>query len=69
MEEDPGIDWLIIGAQTGRRPMQPMKAWVKDLVADARRWSIKIFCKYNLEGCSTREWPARGNWNPLESEN
>lgn len=58
MEEDPGLDWLIIGAQTGRRPMQPLNTWVDDLVADAQCWGIKIFCKGNLEGCSIREWPA-----------
>ena len=58
MEEDPGLDWLIIGAQTGRRPMQPLHTWVDDLVADARSWGIRIFCKDNLEGYSIREWPA-----------
>ncbi len=58
MEEDPGLDWLIIGAQTGRRPMQPLNAWVDDLVADAQHWGIKIFCKGNLEGYFITEWPA-----------
>jgi protein gp37 len=58
IKEDPGLNWLIIGAQTGRRPMQPSNAWVDDLVADAHCWGIKIFCKDNLEACSIREWPV-----------
>jgi protein gp37 len=58
MGKNPGLDWLIIGAQTGRRPIQPLNAWVDDLVADAQHLGIKIFCKGNLEGYSIREWPA-----------
>jgi protein gp37 len=57
MEENPGLDWLIIGAQTGRRSMQPLNAWVDGLLADAQFWGIKVFCKENLKGYSIREWP------------
>jgi protein gp37 len=45
---DLGLDWLIIGAQTGGRATQPLNTWLDDLMADAKYWRIKIFCKDNL---------------------
>jgi len=57
MEEKPDIKWLLIGAQTGRMPMQPVNGWVDGLLNDAHHWRIKVFCKDNLRGHSIREWP------------
>ena len=59
IEEDFGLDWLLIGGQSGRRPTQPSSAWVESLMTDAQRWGIRILCKSNLEGYTIREWPTR----------
>jgi protein gp37 len=43
-----GIDWIIVGAQTGHNPKQPEKKWVEGIVKQARLQGIPIFLKDNL---------------------
>ena len=56
-----GIDWIIIGAQTGPRAQQPRREWVHDILLEADNWDIPVFIKNNLQwkGNTQRpqEWP------------
>lgn len=44
-----GIDWVIIGAQTGPRAQQPKTEWVNSIIEEAQSFNIPIFLKWNLE--------------------
>jgi protein gp37 len=56
-KERYSLDWLIIGGQTGKRPLQPDPEWVGNLIADAGQRGIGVFTKDNLEGFHVRQWP------------
>jgi protein gp37 len=43
-----GIQWIIIGAQTGRNPVKPKKEWIEKILSNARKLKIPIFLKNNL---------------------
>ena len=45
-----GIDWVIIGAETGNRKgkVLPEKKWIDDIVAECKRHGIPIFMKESL---------------------
>lgn len=43
-----GIDWAIIGAQTGRGSKPPEQVIVRDIVSRLHRSKIPIFVKYNI---------------------
>lgn len=45
-----GLDWLIIGAQTGPGANQPQPEWVQDILANVK---MPIYMKANLV------WPQR----------
>lgn len=51
-------DWVIVGAETGRRPGKklPERDWVLDLVDECKRTGVPIFMKENLvkEGVLTQ---------------
>ena len=47
-----GIDWVVIGAKTGRHKGAPRRKWVETIVATAAWEEIPIFIKPNLPG----EW-------------
>jgi protein gp37 len=54
-----GIQWLIIGAQTGRNACQPKPEWVATLVERARDAGCAIWFKDNLVWPERiNEWPA-----------
>ncbi|MCY1668308.1 DUF5131 family protein [Rhizobium sp. SL86] len=57
-EGDPKPDWLISGGESGHgaRPMDPQ--WVRDVIADCRRFNVAPFHK---------QWGALAN-NPLVQE-
>jgi protein gp37 len=46
-----GIQWIIIGAQTGRNPLRPKQEWIEKIVSDAKKLGIPIFLKNNLRSC------------------
>jgi protein gp37 len=46
-----GIDWIIVGAQTGHNPKPTEKKWIRGIIRQARLQDIPIFLKNNLE------WP------------
>ena len=46
-----GIDWIIIGSQTGPQARQPDKLWYARIIRKAVRHRIPLFIKDNLE------WP------------
>ena len=53
-----GVDWIIIGAQTGPQPIKPEPTWVQWLIDKAQRASIPVFVKDNVNWPETvREWP------------
>jgi len=53
------LDWVIIGAKTGKRPQQPRPQWVADLVSDARSGGAAVWYKDNLTADPRiNEWPA-----------
>lgn len=55
-----GIDWLIIGAMTGkrRRECAPKKEWVEEILTAADRAGVPVFLKDNLQWPTVRrEWP------------
>jgi protein gp37 len=40
-----GIDWVIVGGESGRRP-RPMKAeWVQDILAQCQKANVAFFFK------------------------
>jgi protein gp37 len=43
-----GLQWIIIGAQTGKNPLRPKKEWIEKILSDAKRLGIPIFLKNNL---------------------
>lgn len=45
-----GVDWVIIGAETGRRKNKvvPDKKWIEDIVNECRKANIPIFMKSSL---------------------
>lgn len=55
---DVGINWLIIGGQTG--PWKPPpEQWVREIVEAADKAGTPVFCKPNLwqSGRQSRPWP------------
>lgn len=42
------VDWIIIGAQTGRDKVIPQLDWVKKLVLAADNWGLPVFMKDSL---------------------
>jgi len=48
-----GVDWVIIGAQTGPRAVVPDPHWVEGIIAACRQASVPVFLKNNLR------WPER----------
>jgi len=60
-----GIDWLILGAETGNRKgkVVPERAWVADAIAQARDAGVPVFVKSNIvkiypEFAGIQEFPA-----------
>jgi len=43
-----GINWVIVGAQTGKNPPVPEDAWVNDILEEARRVKALVYMKENL---------------------
>ena len=45
-----GVDWVIIGAETGRRKdkVAPERKWIEDIVAECRKADIPVFMKSSL---------------------
>ena len=43
-----GIQWIIIGAMTGRNPLRPKKEWIEKILSNAKKLGIPIFLKNNL---------------------
>lgn len=53
------LHWLIIGAQTGTRPLQPQPEWVSALVSAARSAGVAVWYKDNLHVTPRlNEWPV-----------
>lgn len=42
------LEWIIVGAQTGKQPPIPDLKWVQDIEAECRRRRIPLFVKGNL---------------------
>lgn len=67
--EDAGIDWLIIGAETGNRtrwdfagkpPLEQVQGWAREIIRAADEAGIPCFTKDNLKlpaNEQRREWP------------
>lgn len=45
-----GVDWVIIGAETGRRKdkVVPERKWIEDIVNECRKYDIPVFMKSSL---------------------
>lgn len=45
-----GVDWVIIGAETGRRKNKvvPKRGWIEDIVNECRKVDIPVFMKSSL---------------------
>lgn len=55
-----GIDWAIIGAQTGPRAVTPAPAWVQRLIDQCRAAGVPVFLKDNLNWPENiQEWPEK----------
>jgi protein gp37 len=50
------IDWVIIGAQTGKDSVQPKAEWVQSIIDQCRAAGVPVFVKNNL------------NWNDVIQE-
>lgn len=48
--EAPKPEWVIVGAETGRRKdkVVPERAWIESLLAECRKYSIPLFMKESL---------------------
>lgn len=44
-----GIQWLIIGAQTGKNPVAPKIEWIENILQQADNLNIPVFMKKNIE--------------------
>jgi protein gp37 len=55
-----GVDWIIIGRQTGPNAIKPKKEWIEELVQLGRANGCAIFIKNNLMGLHEiiQEFPA-----------
>jgi len=54
----PPIDWLIVGAQTGIKKIQPEKIWVDNIITLSNKFHIPLFFKENLKYKPFfTEWP------------
>jgi protein gp37 len=57
-----GIDWVIIGAQTGKGATPTERDWVLNIINEARRCGIPVFIKHNLQWPKkTQEFPKTMN--------
>ena len=57
-----GIDWVIIGAQTGPNAVKPKPEWITELVDDCEESGVPVFIKDSIRpfvppGYWRREWP------------
>lgn len=43
-----GIQWIILGAQTGKNPVIPEKLWIDNILKQAYRLNIPVFMKNNI---------------------
>lgn len=41
----PGIDWVIVGGESGRNARACAVEWVRDIVEQCRAAGVKVFCK------------------------
>jgi len=56
-----GLNWVIVGGSTGRRPFVLEEQWVRAIILKARRLEIPVFLKDNLFWKQTiREFPTLG---------
>jgi protein gp37 len=42
------VQWIIVGAQTGKNPVRPKKEWIDKILSNARKKGIPVFLKNNL---------------------
>jgi protein gp37 len=58
-----GIDWIIVGAQTGNKPKQPEVEWLEGLDQFCRHHKIPMFYKNNITAVrdKSREFPLTSN--------
>lgn len=55
------IQWIIIGAQTGKNPVNPELSWIEELLSEADSFNIPVFLKHNLSPYCTikrQEFPV-----------
>jgi protein gp37 len=43
-----GIEWIIIGAMTGKNPVRPKREWIEKILSNAKKQGIPVFLKNNL---------------------
>ena len=56
-----GLDWIIIGAETGNRKGKiiPKRVWISDIISQARKLGIPVFVKDNAKwNEEVREFPG-----------
>ncbi len=44
-----GIDWIIIGAQTGKNPFVPKTEWIDKIIKQSNKYKIPVFFKENIK--------------------
>ncbi|WP_366934813.1 MULTISPECIES: DUF5131 family protein [Thermodesulfovibrio] len=44
-----GIDWIIIGAQTGKNPFIPKTEWINEIIKQSNKYNIPLFFKENIK--------------------
>lgn len=55
-----GIDWVIVGAQTGPKAVKPEKKWIENLIELCQEAGVSIFLKNNLHWHTTiQEFPQK----------
>ncbi len=54
-----GVDWVIVGAQTGKNPVIPEKGWIESILHQTERYNIPIFMKGNIKPYYTFDLPQK----------
>ena len=64
-----GLQWIILGAQTGKNPQKPKQQWIDHIIDQTRQLKIPLLMKDNISKYSTaviQEFP--GGKKPAEKE-
>jgi protein gp37 len=48
-----GVQWVILGAETGTNPSIPEQKWIDGIIEQTKRLNVPLFMKGNIKAYST----------------